>query len=246
MKKIKAVLVDDEKHAIETMLWELDKNCPEVEVIEKFQHPLEALKSISSLDFDILFLDIEMPRMNGLELLRQIENPKFDVIFTTAYDKFAVEAIKNSALDYLLKPLDPAELIKAINKFHAKADKNADSIKLNSLFEKMGYGFEKVALPSSTGLIFTKANQIIRCESDSNYTTVFFVDGKKHLISKTLKEIEELLQGHGFLRVHQSHLVNLNLISQFVKADGGYIVMDDGSSVTVSRSKKDELYKYFS
>lgn len=248
METIRAILVDDEPHAAETLQWELSRACPEVEVVAVFNDAREALKTLQANPPELLFLDVEMPKMGGFELLAQLGSAlSFGVIFTTAYDQFALKAIKHQAVDYILKPVDGQELRGAVDKY-LENRKSVDSDQLqqivNQLVSKQNNG--KVALPAGNGLLFVRPEKILYCKSDSNYTEVHFEDGKQHTISKTLKEIEELLAGGSFVRVHNSYLVNMMHVEQFVKSDGGYLVMDNGSHVSVSRSRREELIRKFS
>lgn len=243
---IKAILVDDEKHGLEMLSWLLEKY-PNVEVLGAYSNPKEAVKSIENLNPDIVFLDIEMPSMNGFELLQAVGHISFSVVFTTAYDEFAIKAFKVSALDYLLKPIGKEELHAAIEKHISKAnDDYQNQLKLlKQLVEKPTLNLDKIAFPTFEGLEFVKAHHIIRCEADDNYTHIHLENKQPFLVSKTLKEVEELLADHGFLRVHYSHLVNLNKIKKYVKGDGGYVIMEDDSSVNVSRSKKEVFLNAF-
>jgi two-component system LytT family response regulator len=170
------------------------------------------------------------------------------VIFTTAYDQFALKAIKFSALDYLLKPIDKDELKTAVGKLNKSPSRFISPQELNLLLSNIHHirqGLQKIALPTLEGYELVLADQIVRCDSDSNYTIIFFKNGTKTVVSKTLKEVEELLEGHCFFRVHHSHLINLNEIRKYIKGEGGYLVMSDNSTVNVARSKKDALLKYF-
>ncbi len=249
MKNLKAVIVDDEFHSSETLKWELERSCPNVEVIATFNLPLEAAIEIPKLQIDILFLDVEMPKMSGFDLLHTIGTPDFGVVFTTAYDEFALKAIKHSAIDYLLKPIDPNELKAAMDKLAQVRSKQLSDEQLAVLFEKVESkknNFGKMALPSSNGLIFVEPSKVVYCQSDGNYTDVHFEDDKKHVISKSLKEIESILEGHGFLRVHNSYIVNVEHIAEYVKSDGGYLVLDNGAHISVSRARKEALIGLFS
>lgn len=249
MDKLKAIIVDDEKHASETLLWELERSCPKVEVIAVFNSPVEAARAIPSHDLDILFLDVEMPKMSGFDLLQDLNaQGEFGVIFTTAYDQFALKAIKHSAVDYLLKPIDKTELRKSVEKYLNGKRRELSQKQLSLLFEKVNSrpgDLGKIALPSAHGLVFVDPEDIVYCQSDSNYTVVNFKAEKKHVISKTLKEIEGLMEGHGFMRVHHSYLVNLRHVTEYVKSDGGYLVLDEGSHISVSRSRKEDLMNLF-
>jgi two-component system LytT family response regulator len=246
--KIRAILVDDEKHCLETLAWQLEKFCPEVEVLEICDNAERALMIIENQEVELAFLDIEMPHMNGFELLQRLKKISFDIIFTTAYDMFAVKAFKFSALDYLLKPIDKDELIQAVRKVKAKRDQTTLPEQLNILFENLysrKLPSQKIALPTMDGLEFVIADDIIHCQSEGNYTHIFMKDGSKFLICRTLKETEDLLSGHNFLRVHHSYSINLNHIKKYIKGDGGYVIMVNNSSISVSRSRKEELLKLF-
>jgi len=171
---------------------------------------------------------------------------EFGVIFTTAYDEFALRAFKHSAVDYLLKPVSSDDLKQAVEKYKEAGMGSVSEMQLQILFNRLeGKVFSKIALPSSEGLDFVGPESIMHCESQSNYTKVFFKERKRILVSRTLKEIEEMLDGNGFFRVHHSHIVNLNYISKYVKGSGGYLVMDDGTQIPVSRSRKDSLMVLF-
>ena len=244
---MKAILIDDEEHCRESLSIQLARYCPEVNLLAACSSAAEGLRAIEQHHPDVVFLDVEMPRMNGFELLQQLTSIPFGVIFTTGYDAYAIKAIRFSALDYLLKPIDKDELIKAIAKVHTKPAPTINQ-QFDILLEKLGdkpVKLQKIALPSLEGFELVQLESILRCESDSNYTCVYLKNGRKILVSRTLKEIEELLDGHSFLRVHHSHLVNLNEIERYVRGEGGYLIMSDNASVTVSRSRKDALLKVF-
>jgi len=245
---IRALLIDDEKHCLEVLTWQLERFCPDVQIIGVCDNAEKALTILSTEEVDLAFLDIEMPHMNGFELLQRLKKIRFEVIFTTAYDMFAVKAFKFSALDYLLKPIDKDELTQAVEKVKEKSNRTILPEQLNILFENF-YNHkqppQKIALPTMNGLEFVIADDIIHCQSEGNYTHIFLKDDGKFLICRTLKETEELLSGHNFFRVHHSHSINLNHIKKYVKGDGGYVVMSNNSSINVSRSRKEELLRLF-
>ena len=247
---IQAIIIDDEEHAVETLAWKLEKFCPEVTISGKFTDPIEGLEFLRSSPPDLLFLDIEMPRLNGFEVLEELGDPlPCDVIFTTAYDEFGIRAIKVSALDYLLKPIQNKELKQAVQRYNQKQKPQISSEQLKVLFsninaEKPGKT-GKVALASKQNIEFVLADDIIVCTSDSNYTTVFLTDGSKRVLSKTLKDVVEMLNEYNFFRPHQSHLVNMNHLKEYVRTDGGYLVMSNNMNIPVSRSRKEELLKRF-
>ena len=246
--RIKAVLIDDEKNCVEILTWQLERFCPEVQIIGVCDSAEMALRILSMEEVELAFLDIEMPHMNAFELLQRLKKIHFEIIFTTAYDMFAVKAFKFSALDYLLKPIDKDELIQAVKKVKEKKTRTIFPEQLNILFENF-YNHkqppQKIALPTLNGLEFVIADDIIHCQSEGSYTHIFLKDGGKFLISRTLKETEELLSGHNFFRVHHSHSINLNHIKKYVKGDGGYVIMSNNSSINVSRSRKEELLRIF-
>lgn len=245
---ISAVLIDDEEHCRESLSIQLARYCPAITLVASCPSAAEGLKAIKQCQPQLVFLDVEMPHMNGFELLQEFTEIPFDVIFTTGYDAYAIKAIRFSALDYLLKPIDKDELIKAIDKVKAKPAPTINE-QFDILLEKLGdkpVKRQKIALPSLEGFELVPMDAILRCESDSNYTNVHLKNGRQILVSRTLKEIEELLDGRSFLRVHHSHVVNLNEIERYVRGEGGYLIMSDQSSVTVSRSRKEALLTVFS
>lgn len=248
--KIRAVIIDDEKHSVETLQWKLEKGCPEVEIIQAFIDPVAGLEYLKNHTPDLVFLDIAMPRMTGFDVLEALEEVPFDVIFTTAYDDYGIQAIKFSALDYLLKPIQQPDLQEAVRKFKEKGVHQIPARQLEALFdnireEKQEQRPGKIALATRESIEFVAPQDIVLCSSDSNYTMVYLQDGRKKLISRTLKEFEEMLTPHQFFRVHHSHLVNLHQIREYIRADGGYLVMHNAMKVPVSRSKKEELLALF-
>ena len=250
--KIKAVILDDEIHSIETLQWKLENYCPEVEVVATFDDPQKGVQHLKNNPPDLLFLDIQMPILNGFDVLEELgPDLPFDVIFATAYDQFGIQAIKASALDYLLKPVQNKDLKEAIEKFVRKRA-TAPGFRegqFQSLMENVGAEQEgrigKVALATRESIEFVDPQDIVLCSSNSNYTMIYLANGRKKLISKTLKEFEELLSEFGFFRTHHSHLANLSHVREFVRADGGYLVLDNKMTLPVSRSRREELLKQF-
>jgi two-component system LytT family response regulator len=244
---IKAIIIDDEDHCVDTLSMLLSDYCPEVEVIEKCYGSKQGLDAIEKLKPAIVFLDIEMPVMNGFELLEQFDTIPFNVIFTTSYDQYAIKAIRFSALDYLLKPIDPKELINAVHKVQTqKQPPGAEQFQmlLSQLHHKEG--FKKIAVPTAEGFELIPADEILRCEADDNYAHIFLKSKRKITACRTLKELEEQLQDFShFVRVHHSYLININEVSKYIRGEGGYVIMSDGTSVNVSRSRKDALMKWF-
>src|SRR5688500_7914961 len=244
---IKAILVDDEKHCRETLSIQLEKYCSEVQLLAQCNSAVQGLEAIAQYQPDVVFLDVEMPKMNGFEMLQQFSQIPFDVIFTTGYDAYAIKAIRFSAIDYLLKRIDKDELRKAVGKVSQKTSHNLNQ-QLDILLARLGtkqVSLQKIALPTLDGFELVPLENILHCEADSNYTHVVLKHAKKVLVSRTLKEIEELLDGHAFLRIHHSYIVNLNEIVRYIRGEGGYVIMSDNTSITVSRSRKDALLKVF-
>lgn len=243
---IKAVIIDDEHHSIETLRWKLENYCPEVEVVASFDNPAEGVAFLKSQSCDILFLDIEMPRLNGFDVLEEIGPPMpFNVIFTTAYDNFGIQAVKFSALDYLLKPVQNKELKEAVDKYknmsrHAVSPEQVDTLLHNVQAERQGKP-GRIALASKESIEYVDPAEIVVCSSSSNYTEVYTTDGRKRVISRTLKDFEELLQTFHFFRPHHSHLINLAHVREYVRGDGGYLVMENKMKIPVSKSRKEGL-----
>ncbi len=207
----------------------------------------EGIKIINDHSPDILFLDIKMHGETGFDLLDRLNNAEFSLIFTTAFDEFALKAFKFNAVDYLLKPINIEELKNAVNKvLHNGIGHKAKQIEslLNDI-SNTNARIDKIALPTSEGLIFIETDDIVRCESSDNYTMFYFTNHQKTIVSKTIKYFDELLREHNFQRVHQSHLINLKHVKKYFKGDGGYILMSDGSTVLISRRKKEAFFNKF-
>lgn len=240
---IKAVIIDDEKNALDVLSMQLKNYCPQVQVLSRCNGGEEGIAAILHHHPDLVFLDIEMPMVNGFDVLEATKETDYKVIFTTAYDQFAIKAFKYSAIDYILKPIDIEELKHAVHKVTTEA--NADlSKKINLLYDQLGLQQKKqnkIALPIGDAFEMIPFAHIIRCESDSNYTTIYLDDKRKIVLSKTLKDIEESLQHGPFFRIHNSHLINLDRIIKFYKNDGGYVVMEDGMNINISRARKEEF-----
>ncbi len=242
---IKAIVIDDEKNAIEVLCVLLKNYCPQVNMVALCQGGEDGVIAIKKHKPDLIFLDIEMPKVNGFDVLNQTKELNYKVIFTTAYDQFAIKAFKYSAIDYLLKPIDIEELKAAVNKISSEANYQLED-KIESLFSQY-YGtksqLNSIALPINSGYEMTPYDNIIRCESESNYTTIFLTDHRKITLSKTLKEVESSLNKFPFYRIHQSHLINVNHIKKMFKTEGGYVIMSDDVSINIARSKKDEFWE---
>ena len=242
---LKSIIIDDEKHCRSLLQWAIEANCSNVEILEQCSSGEEGIAAIQTHQPDLVFLDIEMRDMTGFDMLEKLGKVDCDIIFTTAYDQFAINAFKVNAVDYLLKPIDENELKEAIEKVSRRREspvsKDQMEFLLVHLKKSMNGSDTSIALPSSTGLEFIEVDKIIYCQSDSNYTNIHQQDAKTMIVSKTLKDIEALLPDSIFFRVHHSYTVNLKHIKRYLKADGGYLVMSNGDKVKVSRSKKDLL-----
>ena len=234
--KLRAILVDDEKHSLETTAILIRKFCPDVEIVCELQSPVEAVEWINKEEPDLLFLDISMPKMNGFELLNVLTYKDADVIFTTAYDEYALEGFKQGAIHYLVKPIDPEELVESVQRVKKKQSEENKGIPLNQMGLK-----PKIPISSLNGVELIEVDQIIRCESDGNYTTIV-LPARKITVSKTLKEIEKQLNDFPFFfRLHNSHLVNLNQVVKYIRGEGGSVILSNQEEIGVSRSKKMEL-----
>lgn len=241
---IKAVLVDDEKNALEMLEWQLHNYCPQVEVAAICSGADAGIAAIQQHKPQLVFLDIEMPKKNGFELVQAFANPSFDVIFTTAYNQFALKAFRFAALDYLLKPIDADDLVAAVKRYEKKVLQSNFKEQLDILMQQYNQPNilpEKVSFATQQAIHFIKPSLIIYCESDSNYTTLHFVDKTKMVVSKTLKEVEEMLQHYHFYRIHHSFIINLKQVNRYVKIDGGSIEMTNGAQLPISRQRKEDL-----
>jgi two-component system, LytTR family, response regulator len=236
---IRTLIVDDEDIARQS-LTTLLKPYQEVEIVAEASGVAAAKQMISLHHPDLVFLDVQLTDGTGFDLLAGLSEIRFRVIFVSAYDHYAINAFKFSAIDYLLKPLSPADLAQAMERILNSGHNQPARLKV--LLGNRS-GVEKIALPSSDEIVFVKIQEIIRCESDNNYTFFYLRSGERVLVSRTLKEFEELLEPFGFFRVHKSHLVNLQYIRKYKKGEGGMVTMDDGSQIEVSRRRKEDFLK---
>lgn len=241
---ISAVIVEDEKKSRELLEKLIQKNCPRIQILGLAESVEKGVELIRREKPRLVFLDIEMPDGSGFDLLKQLQDCEFDVIFTTASDKYAINAIKYSALDYLLKPIDIEELKSAVQKI-AEKDKNLsqmDNLKfLLQNFRKNDEQYSRITLPTGHAYEIVNVKDIIRCEADGNYTNFFLVDKRKMVVTMGLKHYEDLLPPNDFFRIHNQHLVNVYHVTRILKEDGGYAVMSDGSKIEISRRKKDSF-----
>ena len=238
---LKVVILDDEPKAVESLKWELTTFCSNVEIVATFTNPLEAQPYLKQHDVDCIFLDIEMPQMDGFRFLDELPNREFAVIITTAYDQYALHAIKERALDYLLKPIDSDDLIEAVK----RVEKHKKSVTINDTLEELLINLSnqnsnkgsRIGFSFDGKIIFLTSDEIMYCESDGNYTNIHLQKGKKLLISQTLKKVEEKLPKDTFYRVHNSFIINLNQVREYLKTDG-YIVLMNEKKIPVSRNRK--------
>jgi two-component system, LytTR family, response regulator len=243
---MKTYILDDEPAALEVLEIHLTKHFPALQLVGKNTQPLKAIPEIILCKPDLLFIDIQMPKLNGFEVLEKLPKPWPSIIFVTAYDKFAIEAIKCSALYYLLKPINIKELKVAVEKAIEVIQTYQHQLSLEELLNNLKLTQsikQKIALKNNDTIEYIEPIDILRCEADNNYTKIFIRNQKKILISKTLKEFEHLLTPHDFIRIHQSHLINKAHIKRFIKTDGGSVILSDGTELPVARARKDQLTK---
>lgn len=246
---IKCILIDDERNALEMMEWLLKTYCPQVEIAALCNSAEQGIDAIQKHKPDVIFLDIEMPKMNGFDMLEKFDKLTFEVVFCTAYDQFAIKAFRYSALNYLLKPVDPDDLKETVQRIEERRSvptREQFELLLQNIQQPARNTPQRIALSTNDGLIFVPTQDIIYCEAESNYTNVVLAGGKKVLVSKVLKDIDEALSGPDFYRVHSSFLININHIKKFVRGDGGYIIMDNDAIVNVSRNRRQEFMELFS
>jgi len=240
---LRTVLIDDEKNNLDNLLQLLKTYCPEVEVCAVARSADEGKRIILEQRPELVFLDIQMPGKNGFDLLRSLPRYDFEVIFVTAYDQYGIQAVKFAAVDYLLKPVNIEDLQAAVTRALEKHLKKKENLKLENLIQLLHKQHNKdehrIALTTLKETRFIYTRDIIRCESSNNYTTFYLADGEKLLVSKPIHEYEDILKAYGFIRCHQSHLVNKKYIKSWVKEDGGYLLLDNGTQIPISRSKKE-------
>jgi two-component system LytT family response regulator len=241
-----AVIIDDEPNSRNALRQKIATYCPEVLVIADCENGEEGIANIESKKPDIVFLDVEMPRMNGFTMLQQLKEKNFEVIFITAYDHYAIKAIKFSALDYLLKPVEIEDLKAAVEKVTQKrkqveGNNRVELLLQNFLEERAAH--QRIAITSMEGLQFVPTDDIIYLEANSNYTCFFITGNRKITTAKTLKDFEEILPASMFIRIHHSYIINKNGVEKYVKGDGGQVVMKNGVVLDVARRKKEEFLK---
>lgn len=242
---VRAVLVDDEQNNIDNLLHLLQKHCRDVDVVATASSADEAESVINAQNPDLLFLDVQMPGRSGFDLLKALPQSSFEIIFVTAYDHYGIQAVKFSAIDYLLKPINVDELKAAVEKAVIKIGGQRQNRRLENLLHLLQQGRQRdehrIALPTQKETRFVKTAEIVRCESSNNYTTFYFAGGEKLLVAKPIFEYEELLADYGFIRCHQSHLINRRYVKSWVKEDGGYLLLENGAQVPVSRQRREKV-----
>jgi two-component system LytT family response regulator len=238
----KAVIVDDEPKAVQGLSWELTNFNEDIEIVNTFTNPEEALLYLEDNAPDCLFLDIQMPSMDGFQFLDKLNNKDIAVVFTTAYDEYAIKALKREALDYLLKPIDSDDLSDTLRKIKKFKSRKINSQNLENILLDFNSknNQKKITISTEGKLIFLKLDEILFVESDGNYCTLFLTDNQKILVTKKLKEIDGLLPVDSFFRSHNSYIINLNKIKEFLKTEG-YVVMESGHRIPVARQRKSDF-----
>jgi two-component system LytT family response regulator len=244
---MKAIIIDDEPNAVGLLELRLAQYCPQIEIVAACTNSIKGVEAIKYHQPDLLFLDIEMPQMNGFQVLEAIGDIAFSLIFVTAYDKFAVKAFKYSALDYILKPIETEELIAAVTKVEKHRQTNLEQI--NHLKKQLSGEAKalpnQIALPYQNGVKFVSIDNILFAESDNNYTKFYLNDNKTYLVTRSLKEMQELLEDRGFLRIHRQYLVNVAQVAKFVKGDTSHVILTNSVQIPVSRNHRDQLIERF-
>lgn len=239
---IEAVLVDDEIKALQSLSWELTNFSDEINVTASFTDPLEALIHLEKNSPDCLFLDIEMPTMDGFQFIQKLKNKDFPVVITTAYNQYAIKALKNEAIDYLLKPIDTDDLKDTLVKIKKYNAKNYTTERLENILLNFNSNavHKKIMFNTDGKLVFLESDEILYAESDGNYSTIYLVDGQKIVLTKKLKEVNEILPDDSFFRIHNSYIINLTKIKEFLKTDG-YVILKPNHKIPVSRQKKSDF-----
>lgn len=239
---LKAVLIDDDQSNLDGLQSKLTKHCPRVEVAALCTNGAEGIHAIETLKPDIVFLDIEMPVMNGFVMLQQLEYRDFELIFVTAYDHYAIKAIRYSAMDYLVKPVIAEELIAAVEKAEAARTRHQAPQQMELLLEMLQTKTPRLlTIPSSDGLKFINIEEIAHLEASNNYTVICLTGNRKFLVSRTLKDFEDLLPRDRFVRIHQSYIINKYCIDRYIRGEGGQVVLNTGVVLDVAKRKKTEF-----
>jgi len=247
---LKAILVDDEKHGRENLGGILREHCPNVDIVGEVDSVKSAALLIERNKPDLVFLDIEMPGENGFQLFQHFDKPDFEIIFVTAYDSYAIKAIRFSAADYILKPINYKELVQAVNKVGAQIRRKNENLKMRELHRNLQQPENpRIGLPVGDRIEFIEIGKIIHFKGEGNYSHIYIENQKHFLVAKTLVEFEDLLREYSFVRIHKTHLVNLKHVSAYIKRDGGLLKLSNGDMVSISRRRKEsvvEMLKMFS
>lgn len=245
MTQIRAVLIDDEPNNLDNLAHLLREYCPALHIVGTATNASDGKALILQTDPDMVFLDIQMPGQSGFDLLRDLQTFDFELIFVTAFDQYAIQAIRFAAVDYLLKPVSPEELRQAVERATRNTRHKRRNLQLDNLLQLLQQPREahRIALASLEETRFVRPADILRCESDNNYSIFYLVSREKLTVSRPIYEFEELLQPYGFVRCHQSHLINPQYVKSWIKKDGGYLLFDDGSRAPVSRAKKEDVMR---
>jgi two-component system, LytTR family, response regulator len=249
MKELRVLIIDDEASSRSALRQKLENYCENVTVMTEAENGEEGLEAIEEHRPDIVFLDVEMPRMNGFVMLQHLRQRDFELIFTTAYDHYAVQAIRFSALDYLVKPVEVAELRSAVERARIKRTDPQTDKRIENLLYNISEAREiksRIAVPAQDGLLFINISDIIYLEAESNYTFIYLIQEKRITVSRTLKDFEELLPASLFIRIHHSYIINKKAVQRYIKGEGGQVVMSNGRSLDVSRRKKEEFIRAMS
>lgn len=243
---LKAILIDDEESSLSSLKEKILSSCPHVQITALCDNAAKGIEAIDNLHPDLVFLDIEMPVMNGFVMLQQLPHKNFELIFTTAYDHYAIKAIRYSALDYLIKPIEIEDLKAAVGRAEEKRNHSYPNPQIELLVEQLASKknqFSRIAIPTSEGLQFIKVEDIIYLEASVNYTHIYAESKKKFIASKTLKEFEEMLPTENFLRIHNSYIINKNYAEKYIRGEGGQVVLSNGVTLDVAKRKKSEFLK---
>lgn len=240
---IKTIIVDDEKKGAEVLQLMLENHCPNINIVAIEYSAMKAIDAINTHKPDLVFMDIEMPKATGFDVIEATKSHDYKIIFTTAYEQYAIKAVKVNAFDYLLKPIDIEELTTAVSNFETQFNSKSTLHNDNtpSISPYVNSKTKRISIPTQEGLIFVDASEIIRLEAESNYTQLYLKSKKKITVSKTLKHFEDLLSKNEFCRVHNAHIINLAEIERYIRGDGGILILSDASNIPVSRTYKTDL-----
>jgi two-component system LytT family response regulator len=243
---IQTIIIDDEKKCVALLEKMIGQSLPDINIVASSTQAEEGIKLIRQHEPDLVFIDIEMPKKNGFEVLEATKDIPYEIIFTTAYNQYAIKAIRFSALDYLLKPVDTDELVHAVQRYKTKHISDARQQQLEMLFnnlKNLSQPFHKISVATLEGVIFISINEILYCEATGSYTILYLCNGEKLTTSRSLKDFEELLQEHAFFRIHHSYIININEIKRYIKGEGGSVIMSSNIELPVSKRRKEEFLK---